>query len=146
MRQTGVIVLLVLALACAGTAAAGQASPDGERLYARNCARCHEGNLPTLLSSGPIQEYPAERIYEALSAGLMPAQATGLSTEDKRAVAEYVSGSAPGSLAAPLDQIPPTAYCGSGATAPSDPYAGPSWNGWSPDRSNARFQSTEAAV
>ena len=145
MRQTGVIVSLVLALTCATTAAAGQASPDGERIYARNCARCHEGNLPTLFSSGPIQEYPAGRIYETLSGGMMAAQATGLSAEDKRAVAEYVSGSMPGSLAAPLDQIPRTAYCGSGATAPSDPYAGPSWNGWSPDRSNARFQSTDAA-
>ena len=45
----------------------------------------------------------------------------------------------------PLDQIPEAAYCASGGTVPTDPYAGPSWNGWSPDRSNARFQSAEAA-
>ncbi|HIE94876.1 MAG TPA: cytochrome C oxidase Cbb3, partial [Acidobacteria bacterium] len=140
MRIVPVAVMLVLAVAAVGAAQ----PPDGERLYRQNCARCHEGDLPVLFSSGPIREYPAGRIYEALSAGLMAGQATGLSTEDKRAVAEYVSGSAPGTLAAPIDQIPPTAYCSSGAPA-ADPYVGPSWNGWSPDRGNARFQSADAA-
>jgi len=141
MRTVSVATMLVLAVAAVGAAQ----PPDGERLYNQNCARCHEGNLPALFSSGPIREYPAERIYEALSAGLMTAQATGLSKADKRAVAEYVSGSAPGSMVQPLDQIPEAAYCASGGAVPSDPYAGPSWNGWSPDRSNARFQSAEAA-
>ena len=141
MRTVSVVTMLVLAVAAVGAAQ----PPDGERLYNQNCARCHEGNLPVLFSSGPIREYPAERIYEALSAGLMAAQATGLSKTDKRAVAEYVSGSEPGSLMQPLDQIPEAAYCASGGAVPSDPYAGPSWNGWSPDRSNARFQSAEVA-
>ncbi len=141
MRIVSVATMLVLALA----AFAAAQPPDGERLYNQNCARCHEGNLPLLFSSGPIREYPAERVYEALSAGIMAAQATGLTTADKRAVAEYVSGSEPESLVPPLDQIPEMAYCASGGAVPSDPYAGPSWNGWSPDRSNARFQSAEAA-
>ena len=141
MRIVTVATMLVLAVAAVGAAQ----PPDGERLYGQNCARCHEGNLPVLFSSGPIREYPAERIYEALSAGLMAAQATGLSKADKRAVAEYVSGSAVGSLVPPLDQIPEAAYCASGGAVPADPYAGPSWNGWSPDRSNARFQSAAAA-
>jgi polyvinyl alcohol dehydrogenase (cytochrome) len=134
---------IMLGLIVAAVAAAQ--SPDGERLYRQNCGRCHEGDLPALFSSSPIREYPAARIYEALSAGIMAGQATGLSKEDKRAVAEYVSGAAPGSLPTPLDQIPQTAYCSSGGAAPADPYAGPSWNGWSPDRNNARFQSAEAA-
>ena len=99
MRTVSVATMLVLAVAAVGAAQ----PPDGERLYNQNCARCHEGNLPALFSSGPIREYPAERIYEALSAGLMTAQATGLSKADKRAVAEYVSGSAPGSMVQPLD-------------------------------------------
>ena len=141
MRIVSVATMLVLALA----AVAAAQPPAGERLYNQNCARCHEGNLPLLFSSGPIREYPAERVYEALSAGIMAAQATGLTKADKRAVAEYVSGSEPGSLVPPLDQIPETAYCASGGAVPSDPYAGASWNGWSPDRSNARFQSAEAA-
>ena len=141
MRIVSIATVLVLAVAAVSAAQ----PPDGERLYNQNCARCHEGNLPVLFSSGPIREYPAERIYEALSAGLMTAPATGLSKADKRAVAEYVSGSAPGSLVPPLDQIPETAYCASGGAVPSDPYAGPSWNGWSPDLSNARFQSAAAA-
>ena len=141
MRIVSIATVLVLAVAAVGAAQ----PPDGERLYNRNCARCHESNLPLLFSSGPIREYPAERVYEALSAGIMAAQATGLTKADKRAVAEYVSGSAAGSLVPPLDQIPEAAYCASGGAVPSDPYAGPSWNGWSPDRSNARFHSAEAA-
>ena len=107
MRIVSVATMLIL-----GVATVGAAQPsDSERLYNQNCARCHEGNLPVLFSSGPIQEYPAERIYEALSAGIMAAQAAGLTKADKRAVAEYVSGSAPGSLVPPLDQIPEAAYC-----------------------------------
>ena len=141
MRIVSVATMLFLAVAASGAAQ----PPNGERLYRQNCARCHDSNLPVLFSSGPIREYPGERIYAALSAGLMAAQATGLSNADKRAVAEYVSGTAARSLVPPLDQIPQTAYCTSGGAVPSDPYAGPSWNGWSPDRSNARFQSAEAA-
>ena len=70
MRIVPVAVMLVLAVAAVGAAQ----PPDGERLYRQNCARCHEGNLPLLFSSGPIREYPAERVYEALSAGIMAAQ------------------------------------------------------------------------
>ncbi len=143
MRTSWLVVALVVG--CASTVVAQQTAPDGEQIYQRACARCHDTSLTVLFASGPIRDYPAERVYESLSAGLMVGQATGLNTAEKRAVAEYVSGGPSGSLAAPLDQIPTAAYCGVSAATRSDPYAGPSWNGWGPDRDNARFQSVEAA-
>ena len=137
-----VFATLILVLVCAGSVNAQ--APDGERLYRQTCARCHEGNMTVVLSSGPIREYPAERIFEAQMYGLMTGFAAGLTKVEKRAVAEYVSGDEPGTLAPPLEQIPASAYCDA-SDVPSDPFSGPSWNGWSPSHSNTRFQSTEAA-
>ena len=101
--------------------------------------------MPTALLPVPIQALPASYIYEALMYFYMQRNAASLSKDEKRAVAEHVSGGAPGSLAVPLDQISQTAYCVAGAGRVADPLAGPTWNGWSPERGNARFQSAAGA-
>ena len=139
-----VSIALVVVLGVAGGAAA-QTSRGGEQLYTEVCARCHDSNMPQILTAAPIREYPADRIYEALTYGFMVGQGAGLTKTEKRAVAEFVSGSPVGSLMPPRDQIPQTAYCGAGGGPTGDPLAGPTWNGWSPDHRNTRFQ-TEAAA
>jgi len=139
------IVPIVLTLVLIGAVGATAQARDGERIYTQNCARCHDGNMPQILTTAPIQEYAADRIYEAMTFGFMVRQAAGLSKDEKRAVAEYVSGSPAGSLRDPLDQIPQTAYCSAEGAAIGDPLAGPTWNGWSPDHSNTRFQTAAAA-
>ena len=103
------IVPIVLTLVLVGAVGATAQTRDGERIYTQNCARCHDGNMPQILTAAPIQEYPADRIYESMTFGFMVRQAAGLSKDEKRAVAEYVSGSPAGSLRDPLDQIPQTA-------------------------------------
>lgn len=71
--------------------------------------------------------------------GSMAANATGLSTVEKQAVAAFLSG---GSTAAATD--PATGLCPAGATLP-DPASLPAWNGWGNDASNSRFQPATAA-
>ena len=131
-------------LTAASVGAAAQDAPNGELLYGRHCARCHEGDMPTILMPGTIHDLPADRIYEALNFFLMQREAASLSQAEKRAVAEFVAGDAPGFLMPPLEQIPQSAYCDRGMAAAGDPLAGPGWNGWSPDLSNSRFQPAAA--
>ena len=139
------LVPIVLILALVGAVGATAQTRDGEQIYTQVCARCHDSNLPQILTAAPIQEYAADRIYEAMTFGFMVREAAGLSKDEKRAVAEYVSGSPVGSLRPPLDQIPQSAYCSAGDRASDDALSGPTWNGWSPDLSNTRFQPTAAA-
>ena len=142
MRSVSIALVIVVS---STTLAVAQATPDGEAVYTRICARCHESNMPQVLTAAPIQEYPADRIYEALTYTFMVRQGAGLSKAEKRAVAEYVSGSPAGSLTPPRDQIPQTAYCSAGSRPTADPLSGQTWNGWSPGHSNTRFQTAAAA-
>ena len=143
MRTAIPIALLLLASSFASAAAASQeAAADGELVYRQNCARCHEGGVARLTPAETLRERSADEIYATLRFGLMQRQALTLSDAERSAVAEYLSGdtlSGP-----PIDQIPASAYCATGS-APADPLAGPSWNGWGADLANTRFQSAADA-
>jgi polyvinyl alcohol dehydrogenase (cytochrome) len=75
--------------------------------------------------------------------GAMKAQAAERSRVQRHILAEYVSGKKLGS--APLDLIPKSAFCSSGAGSFANSSTGPEWNGWSATLTNTRFQSAEAA-
>ena len=69
MRLSALAILLVVITA--STSPAGQTTPDGDRLYRQQCARCHEAEMPGVFldgvrGPGSIQEMSAERVYEAL--------------------------------------------------------------------------------
>lgn len=127
-------------LTMASTPATGQSAPDGESLYRQHCARCHEGEMPTIMLQGSIRDMPADRVFEAINFFFMQRYAGSMTQAEKRAVAEFVAGDPPESLQPALEQIPRSAYCGS-STVVGNPLAAPGWNGWSPDPSNSRFQS-----
>ena len=137
---TAILVFTVSTLS-----AAGQAGPDGERLYQQYCARCHDADMPTVFMQGTIQDLSAERVYEALVYFFMQRNAATLTKAQKRAVAEHVAGSAPGSLVPAIDQVPRAAYCEAGTGTAGDPLSGATWNGWSPGLDNTRFQTAAAA-
>lgn len=139
----GVALTCALApLATAQSPAAGAAAEqhsgavDGAAVYRQACAVCHDaggvGRAPAL---PVLRRMAPEDVLQALEAGIMKTQAASLSVEARRAVAAYAGGE---SAAA----VPATALC-----ARAEPFSlsGPSWNGWSADRTNARFQSAEAA-
>ena len=138
LRIAVAAALWILVVPTAGAAA--QDAPNGGLLYGQHCARCHEGDMPTIMMPGTIHDLPAGRIYEALNFFFMQREAASLTQAEKRAVAEFVAGDAPGSLTAPLEQIPQSAYCDSHVAVAGAPLAGPGWNGWSPGLNNSRFQ------
>lgn len=122
--------------------------PPGVPLFKMHCASCHTvegmqmgGRVVPSISA--LNATPPERIYAALTTGSMVQQAAALDDRQKRDVAEYLARR-------PFVDIEGTSVarmtnrCASNPPLP--PLAStPSWNGWGPGTTNARFQHAAAA-
>src|SRR5580765_7664485 len=123
MGRTFLIGCLCLLLPTAAVAQTpNAAAPNGEAIYRQHCAGCHNGTLPRMPGREALKTLTPEHVETALSSFSMRRQGSPLTLAERRAVAEYVTGSPAGSYRAPLDVIPKSAYCS--ATPASDP-AGP---------------------
>jgi polyvinyl alcohol dehydrogenase (cytochrome) len=119
----------------------------GQPIFQENCAGCHAAAGVTIAgrttpSVVTLQEFTPERVYEAITAGKMQAQAAQLSDVQKRQIAEWLGGRPMGS-AERRGLGAMTNRCTS--NPPFAPGSGPSWNGWGRSTDNARFQSAAAA-
>jgi polyvinyl alcohol dehydrogenase (cytochrome) len=114
---------------------AAAADPDGAALYQARCAACHD-NASTE-SRIPKREQIAARSPETITAalfdGAMIGQASGLTIEEGRAIARFVTGKE-FSVASDV----PMAKCE--ATGKKISLAPGDWNGWSVDPDNSRYQ------
>lgn len=112
------------------------AAPDGAALYKERCGICHD-NAQSQLRMPKREEIAArtpEAVMDAMFTGAMVTQAAGLSQEEGRAIALYVTGKSFGSVS--------TVMAGQ-CTAPIAkfaPNATVDWNGWGVDSTNSRFQ------
>jgi polyvinyl alcohol dehydrogenase (cytochrome) len=116
----------------------------GISAFERECTKCH-GNAAVERAPLPaaIRQMPPERIYAALTTGVMKTQAANLTDEQKRRLAEYMGGRPLGSAAlGDAAQMPN--HCPANS-APLDLSKGPAWNGWGVDAHNTRFQDSQAA-
>jgi polyvinyl alcohol dehydrogenase (cytochrome) len=116
----------------------------GISAFERECTKCH-GNAAVDRAPSPaaIRQMPPERIYAAITTGIMQSQAANLTDEQKRRLAEYMGGRPLGSAAlGDAGQMPNR--CAAGAALP-DPSKGAAWNGWGVNAQNTRFQSAEGA-
>ena len=64
----------------------------GEVVYRQTCAVCHDARVPRAPDPYILRVMPPTAIYRALTTGAMRVQAQGLGDDDRRAVAEYLSG------------------------------------------------------
>jgi len=143
MRLNSVFSVSVV-LAVTGFPAAAQQTPNGETIYAANCARCHETAIPLMPTRAELGDYTPEMIESALSGFAMRSEAEHLTHAERRTVAEFLSGRPAGSYQAPLEVIPASAFCTPNSNI-NNPLAGHAWNGWGTDLDNDRFQEAEAA-
>src|SRR5271166_4895106 len=123
-----------LPVATALSALCAWAAPDGAALYQKRCATCHEGQpQPRLPTREEIAKRSPEQIVRALFGGAMQFQAIGLSPEEGRAIARYLTGKEFGT-----GEAPATGLCPAGAK----PFRmeGAGWNGWGLDATNTRYQ------
>lgn len=96
LRRAGNWLVLWAALSSAG-AIAGTAEtdvPPASTLYQQHCAMCHEGSVPRAPHSVAFQMMGPAAIYDALTHGVMKTEASMLTPEQRRALAEELGGSA----------------------------------------------------
>jgi polyvinyl alcohol dehydrogenase (cytochrome) len=115
--------------------------PDGEQIFKQSCASCHSG-APDSRAPSPdaLKARTPQAVIEALMTGAMRPQGSRLSGPGRRAVAEFVTGKKVGVDVTGSTQGRCTASAPA-ITAARDVR----WTGWSPDVTNARFQSREMA-
>lgn len=112
------------------------AAPDGAAIYVNRCAVCHDkaGDDARTPKRADLAKRTPEAVYGALTEGPMREQAAGLTVEERRAVATYLTGKAFSAPAATLGKglcegHPAAIRVGKG-----------DWNGWGFDRENTRYQ------
>ena len=65
---------------------------DAAVVYKDNCASCHDAPTGRTPSKDALKDRTPETILNAMTSGTMTMQAMQLSTAERRAVAEYLSG------------------------------------------------------
>src|SRR6516165_4010871 len=154
MKKTCVLIGLATVVIAIGIYAAAPPQGGGQRgapgtengiaVFQTQCMTCHGNpNVDRAPSPNAIREMSPERIYAALTSGVMKDQGDKLPDQDKRGVAEFMSGRPMGSAQQGDAKNMPN-QCRNNPPM-TDPARGPSWNGWGSDMSNSRFQSAQAA-
>ena len=124
----------ILGLAPPAGAAHAQAPDESApgALFDRDCAVCHDNSATRAPARPSLREMSPNLIVDSLSHGMMKAQASVLTAEQRVALAEYLTGRKLG------DEAPMAGKC----AAPSPPLSldGPLFNGWGANVENWRFQ------
>jgi len=86
---------LALALACLASAATVRAqAPAGDAIFRARCASCHDGQPDSRAPAlDALKSRQPQAIIDALVNGAMRVQGAQMNGADRRAVAEYVTGS-----------------------------------------------------
>ncbi len=110
-------------------------SPEGEALYKQRCSVCHDNPQDRIPPLFLIRRRSAEDVIQTLTAGSMKQQASGLTKDQIRALAVFLTGKQPGTgVPANLD-----ANLCKAALGPIN-LKNPQWNGWGRDLENSRYQ------
>jgi polyvinyl alcohol dehydrogenase (cytochrome) len=111
------------------------AAPDGPALYKSRCAACHDGApQPRMPARDEIGKRRPEEIVKAMFTGAMQVQSAGITPEEGRAIARYLTGKE----FVAKSEAPLSGMCPGEAKPFRLDAAG--WNGWSADTANTRYQ------
>jgi polyvinyl alcohol dehydrogenase (cytochrome) len=124
-----------IVIAVSASALCFAAAPDGAALYKTRCAICHDGKAQLHMPShDELTQKTPEVVFKAMFGGVMAPQATGLSEDEGRAIARFIT-------AKDFSATTGAATAGQCSSAPKPlTVAATDWNGWGQDLSNARFQ------
>jgi polyvinyl alcohol dehydrogenase (cytochrome) len=128
MKITSILITTI------SLATAYAAAPDGEALYKQRCGICHDGKVQGRTPArDEIAGRTPELIYKAMFEGAMMAQSAGLSAEEGRAIARYLTGKEFSTAV-----VTNVARCS--GNAPPLRITDTAWNGWGDDPGNTRYQ------
>ncbi len=115
----------------------------GFAVFQQHCVACH-GNPAFERAPSPaaLRSMAPERIYSALTSGIMKSVGDTLSEADRRRVSESLAGQLLGSARGGDAATMPN-RCAS--NPPLQEPTGPAWNGWGNGLGNRRFQTVAAA-
>lgn len=113
---------------------------DAEQLFRTFCAACHESPDPETAAHTPsradMARFTPGSVYAALTDGLMRLQGSALSDEQRRAMAEWITGTS----LTDIELVLRSGQCTAGTNTTPGATAGQGdWNGWGPDVRNSRF-------
>ena len=136
MRFKSVMFVVLLAVPAAALAQQPQ-PPAGDAVFARTCATCHQaGQTQTGQTKVPtpddLRAYTPEAIVNALTNGKMAVQGATLTTADRVAVAQFLTGKT-------FTVSTNRAVKCTVATPTTDPMRGPRWMAWGGDATNTRY-------
>lgn len=109
--------------------------PASAQIYQQRCAACHDNAQDRIPPRFLIARRSAEDVIQTLTSGSMKQQASGLTADQIRALAIFLTGKQPG---APIQANLDANRC-QGSGGPIDLKA-PQWNGWGVDFDNSRYQ------
>ena len=113
---------------------------DAAALFDRACRPCHGGDDPRAPSEDALHGRSPQAILDALTSGPMRYQGLALGGDERRALAEFLSGrTLRGTVAGVAAGL-----CGR-RTPIGDIAAMPMWNGWGAALENTHFQPTAQA-
>ena len=143
LRHVVACTMVMSSLSMADVPAGGDGNA-GQVIYQQHCAVCHDHPQDMIPPKAILGSHPHDFIVQALTAGPMQPQATGLSAAQIDAVASYLIDDAKSHLPAGvrppvLEEPNPLANICKEA-APRFSLSTRDWNGFSPDLENTRFQ------
>jgi len=133
---TGFILILIFALARPGAQNPPRTVARGEAIFAESCNSCHSGDDSRAPSRDAMRGRSPRAIVDALTSGSMRYQGLALSGDERRAVAEFITGRRIGGTVAGTT----VGTCGARRSPLAEPAARPLWNGWGPTIQNTHFQ------
>lgn len=138
MMRTACVLVFVVA---SSTAALAQ---DGAALYKSSCASCHDGGVNRAPNPEALRAMSPARVLASMETGPMIAMAHNRTVNERRAIAEYVTGR---KFDIPFDSTPAQKAMCTATTnrAAAEPLTGPIWNGWGRNLTNSRFQDARDA-
>jgi polyvinyl alcohol dehydrogenase (cytochrome) len=123
------------AAASSSASAAATAAAQGAILFKAKCASCHEPAVDRAPSKDSLARHFPDDIFAALKSGVMQPMAAGLSDDEIKSIATYLTSGLISSSAAQPAADPPAC-----TSASKFAMTGPGWNGWSIDARNSRYQ------